>query len=1038
MKNIKWIRWISVCLVAALLIGSVAAALGFDLSGDGKTDVWDLQLGVNNGVSAEDQKAALNEALGGGDELHKNDEGHWEIWTSLGLYNMAKNAEAGDTFVLMRDIDMEGKQWTPVKNFNGKLIGDMHTISNMKINQDVDGNMGFFGNIAEGGYVEYLNVSDMNFIASARSVNIGLLAGTCAGTIDGCTAIGFITDARTELPGNVYVGGLAGKMLSGGSIISRDTNKLPEVGAEQAINTISAQIGTRFAVEPGHIVGIVGDGMEAVDTGTVLQNLTGTMPDPNAIAWVQNGDSWVFPLNLTELTSAIASDGNSVVTLQEDISHTTSAISIPYSCTIDCNGHTIATNPEKNNCINVSAVGTENKTFTIKNGVIKHYEIGVRVSAGAVVVSDMVIISNGGAPVGLYDATDYSAINRIENSVLVSKNWGCVVFNGKNLDMSSTGITIENSDLISGKAAGFAVLIKNQASHGGTVTLGDNVNLYSYADTYSQASVTVAGVDPVKLEDKETVTVEDLTYEGLTRWTTDEEIINKEVIAEVTNGSETIQVTNTTDMIAAISSAGTTQIKLLKDLDRSSSLAIPYSCTIDLNGHTITSTFNCFTLQGVGTANTVTTIKNGTLNHSVIGVRINAGSVNLSNVNINGVGNCGSSVGFYDPSAAYKSGNKIEGCTIYNPNYFDIMFYGTDVEFKDTGVAIENTTLIAAKNYPFGVTTQKMSGIVDLGKGVEIYSSKTAVAGGSLYRFLGLVAYRTDKTSVTVNGTEITGMCHWSTDNQKDIVDILLIGNSYSTTIPQELYNIATNAGYEVNVANLYFPGCIAAEHWDWLNNDVANYQYRHQSEMGSYIRRGDMSTSKYALEDEEWDVIIYQDWFTPKNVVRDSGYVCDASTLESLYANHQEPAYNMMQYLKKNYPNAKHYYYQHWSWQVGHSSIPDIATANAMWDRINTASTKFAEENDFILIPCGLAFQLARADESIGETLWDTDKSHDGAAGGGQYLNGCVFFETIFQESCIGDNWRASNGPSEEKHVLLQQYAHEAVATVHGEDWAK
>lgn len=1037
MKNIKWIRWISVCLVAALLIGSVAAALGFDLSGDGKTDVWDLQLGVNNGVSAEDQKAALNEALGGGDELHKNDEGQWEIWTSLGLYNMAKNAEAGDTFVLMRDIDMEGKQWTPVKNFNGKLIGDMHTISNMKINQDVDGNMGFFGNIAEGGYVEYLNVSDMNFIASARSVNIGLLAGTCAGTIDGCTAIGFITDARTELPGDVYVGGLAGKMLSDGSIISRDTNKLPEVGAEQAINTISAQIGTRFAVESGHIVGIVGDGVEAVDAGTVLQDLTGTMPDPNAIAWVQNGDSWVFPLNLTELTSAIASDGNSVVTLQADLTND-AAVKLPYSCTFDCNGYTVRTPETKNNGFEVVAAGTDNQTFTLKNGTLYHHTIGVCVKAGAVVVSNMTIVSYAGAPIGLYGTTDYSDINRIENCTLLSKAWGCVVFNGKDQDMSNTGITIENADLISGKPDGSALLLKNLAAKAGTITLGNNVNLYTYYSAFATSAVTVAGVDPVKLEDKETVTVGDLTYEGLTRWTTDEEIINKEVIAEVTNGSERIQVTNATDMIAAISSAGTTQIKLLKDLDRSSSLAIPYSCTIDLNGHTITSTVNCFTLQGVGTANTVTTIKNGTLNHSVIGVRVNAGSVNLSNVNINGVGGCGASVGFYDPSAAYKSGNKIEGCTIYNPNYFDIMFYGTNVEFKDTGVAIENTTLIAAKNYPFGVTTQKMSGIVDLGEGVEIYSPKTAVAGSSLYRFLGLVAYRTDKTSVTVNGTEITGMCHWSTDNQKDIVDILLIGNSFSTTIPQELYNIATNAGYEVNVANLYFPGCIAAEHWDWLNNDVANYQYRHQSQMGNYIRRGDMSTSRYALEDEEWDVIVYQDWFTPNNVVRDSGYVCDSSTLEKLYANHQEPAYNMMQYLKTNYPNAKHYYYQHWTWQVGHNSIPDMAAANAMWDRINTASTKFAEDNDFILIPCGLAFQLARADESIGETLWDTDKSHDGAAGGGQYLNGCVFFETIFQESCIGDNWRASNGPSEEKHVLLQQYAHEAVATVHGDDWVK
>jgi len=1036
MKKMKWTKLLALCL-AVLLIGTAAAdTFVYDQNGDKKTNVWDLQVAVNEGAGAADQAAILDEILGGGDELHKNENDQWEIWSSVGLYNMAKHAQDGDTFVLMQDIDMNGAPWTPVENFKGTFVGNAnYSVSNMKITKSVDGNMGFFGSIAAGSRVEYLNLKDLNVIADANATSIGLLAGSCAGTIDGCTTIGFVTDERTTLPGDVLVGGMAGKMLSDGLIISRDINKLPEEGAEQSINKISAQIGTRFAAESGHIVGIVGEGVDKVDSGTVLQKLTG-MPDPNAIAWVTNGDVTTYPLTLTDLLAGINADGNTVVTLQSDISNT-AAVKIPYTCTFDCNGYTIRTPENKNNGVQIVAAGTANQTFTLMNGKLFHYEIGVCASAGAVVLSNMTIIANGGAPVGLYDTTDYSAINRIENCTLVSKNWGCVVFNGVDKDMTNTGITIENSNLISGKPAGNALLIKNMASKAGTVTLGNNVEFYTYGSTYFGSAVTVTGVDPVKLEDKATVQVEGLTYEGLNHWTTDETRISKDVIAEVTNGSDMVQVTNTTDMVNLLEADGTTQVKLVKDLVRTTPLTIPYSCTIDMNGHSITSaSSNCITLDGVGTSNTVTTIMNGTLNHGIIGVRINAGSVNLSNMNINGVGNCAASVGFYDPSAAYKAGNMIDGCTIYNPNYINIMFYGKDVEFKDTGVAIENTTLIAEKSYPFGVTTEKKSGIVDLGAGVEIYSPKTAVAGSSLYRFLGLVAYRTEQNSVTVNGTQITGMNHWSTDNQKDIVDILLIGNSYSTTIPQELYNIATNAGHEVNVANIYFPGCIAAEHWDWLNNNVANYQYRHQSQMGNYIRRGDMSTSKYALEDEDWDVIVYQDWFTPKNVVRDSGYVCDSSTLELLYANHQEHAYKMMQYLKTNYPNAKHYYYQHWSWQVGHSSIPDIAAANAMWDRINTASTKFAEENDFILIPCGLAFQLARADESIGETLWDTDKSHDGGPGGGQYLNGCVFFETIFQESCIGDTWRASNGPSEEKHVLLQQYAHEAVATVHGEDW--
>ena len=121
-KN-RFTRMLALCLAVVCLVG-VASALSFDLNSDGKTNVWDLQLALSQGKTAEEQAEAVREALGGGDELHKNAEGQWEIWSTTGLYNMAKHAQSGDTFVLMQDIDMAGAVWQPIADFNGTFLAN--------------------------------------------------------------------------------------------------------------------------------------------------------------------------------------------------------------------------------------------------------------------------------------------------------------------------------------------------------------------------------------------------------------------------------------------------------------------------------------------------------------------------------------------------------------------------------------------------------------------------------------------------------------------------------------------------------------------------------------------------------------------------------------------------------------------------------------------------------------------------------------------------------------------------------------------------
>ena len=62
-------------------------------------------------------------------------------------------------------------------------------------------------------------------------------------------------------------------------------------------------------------------------------------------------------------------------------------------------------------------------------------------------------------------------------------------------------------------------------------------------------------------------------------------------------------------------------------------------------------------------------------------------------------------------------------------------------------------------------------------------------------------------------------------------------------------------------------------------------------------------------------------------------------------------------------------------------------------------------------------------------------DYSHDGDIGGGQYLNACVWFETLTGLSCVGNPYRPTythNGKTynlEEDFVqMLQECAHKAV----------
>ena len=130
----------------------------------------------------------------------------------------------------------------------------------------------------------------------------------------------------------------------------------------------------------------------------------------------------------------------------------------------------------------------------------------------------------------------------------------------------------------------------------------------------------------------------------------------------------------------------------------------------------------------------------------------------------------------------------------------------------------------------------------------------------------------------------------------------------------------------------------------------------------------------------------------------------------------------------------------------MGHSKIADVAAQTAYHELIKASSQSVCAENGANFVPVSDAWQLARADASIGQTLCiknstgSTDYIHDGQWGGGQYLNACIWFEVLLKKSCVGTSFRPTYGMSdkEARIALLQQYAHQAVAAVYGADYAK
>ena len=287
----------------------------------------------------------------------------------------------------------------------------------------------------------------------------------------------------------------------------------------------------------------------------------------------------------------------------------------------------------------------------------------------------------------------------------------------------------------------------------------------------------------------------------------------------------------------------------------------------------------------------------------------------------------------------------------------------------------------------------------------------------------------------------------FETPEEDDVLDILLIGNSWCYYYVEELHEMAKTAGVKLRVCNLYYSGCPMTNHVNWWRNGDKKYQYFEAVDGGKVQTNG--VSLEWALQQHEWDAMCL---LTSSSEVR-------KYTVEESLAVHREPRNILYGYLRDQFPNADLYFQQGWSYDIGHTKddgyvMESLEQQIELTARSRDIATGVCAENNVRRANVGDAWELYRTacnEAGISHCLTarlgnskltgephSGDGSHDGDIGGGQLLNAAVWFEILTGMDCRdtgyipsytygGQTWTLSETMVE----MLYDAAHTAVTDI-------
>ena len=256
----------------------------------------------------------------------------------------------------------------------------------------------------------------------------------------------------------------------------------------------------------------------------------------------------------------------------------------------------------------------------------------------------------------------------------------------------------------------------------------------------------------------------------------------------------------------------------------------------------------------------------------------------------------------------------------------------------------------------------------------------------------------------------------------RDPSKILMIGNSFCYMYRHVLYGLAKAAGIECRVCCATAPACTLEQHWTWHEKGEKRCDLTVVDASGESVRKG-LGLDECLDAEDAWDGISLQDG---EYYYRLYGF--------SEARAHMEPFLgNLAAYIRERFPAARLFFQQVWAYQVGYYRpnkspfcVPDPGAQEIMHRDMRALAVEACQNHGLIRIPSGDAWAASRADPRIGDNLCMSDNEHDGELG--QYLNACVWFETLFGLSCIGNPFPTPL--PRETADALQTAAHQAVVS--------
>lgn len=203
---------------------------------------------------------------------------------------------------------------------------------------------------------------------------------------------------------------------------------------------------------------------------------------------------------------------------------------------------------------------------------------------------------------------------------------------------------------------------------------------------------------------------------------------------------------------------------------------------------------------------------------------------------------------------------------------------------------------------------------------------------------------------------------------------VLFIGNSYVyvNDLPNTFRQLAQSLGDEVTVASSAPGGYTLLQH--------ASY-----------------APTQTAITAQQWDFVVMQ----------------EQSQLGALPIESTSTEYGALQLLadiEANWECTYPVFYMTWGRQNGDDlncdAFPFMCTYDGMQEGLRSTYLYLATMNDAYVSPVGVAWKQVR-DTQPQINLYDPDGSHPSVAG--TYLAACVFYCTLFQESCVDATFNSS-----------------------------